>query len=147
MDVRSMCVDNEIGELPDDLPTLSKSVPNYPSPPASTTLQHIEDIKSTKSTKNPRKKNPTAKQSNFLCIAPKHYNPHYPRYHKPWAYARDRSPPLYPPPRAVASVSKQTNDTSTMRDVDLQYMRMTPAERVAFKIPGTSVFQCKKCPF
>ena len=31
-----------------------------------------------------------------------------------------------------------------MTEADLNYMRMTPAERVAFKLPGTFVFQFQK---
>lgn len=161
MDVQSMCIGSEPGQLPDDLLALAKVASYLPSPPTSTASSQAESPQPTKSASvKRRRKSPIVKtkyiiqQSDFKRIVPKIYYPDYPRRHRLRTDGWHHSPPVnrLPPrnrsPRAGALFSTQTGyDTSGMTEVDLQYMKMSPAERVKFKLPGTFVFPSKSCMY
>jgi len=155
MNIQSMLC-HEIDELSEDSLASSKESLQYPSPPASTagsfssTASH--DYKHTQTAikkAGPKKKHPVhrtrrvVRQPDLVRIAPKLDSTNqsrYPRSH-PGVPERSRSPPSDRSRHAGISYPKGMYDTYGMTEVDLLYMRTTPVERAAFRLPGPSVSQ------
>jgi hypothetical protein len=157
MRIQDLCIDQTIGELSQDLLDLSKissrkTTPLHtPHSPALTTISHEVRASSTTTKKACRKKKyPIHKksyvvsQSKFVRIAPKLYPSDQPRHTRSCPCQHEPSPPRDRSPHAGALFRTEPRDTQGMTEADLRYMRMTPAERVAFKLPGTFVFQAQK---
>lgn len=159
MNIQSMLC-HEIDELSEDSPASSKESLQYPSPPASTagsfssTASH--DYKHTQTAikkAGPKKKHPVhrtrrvVRQPDLVRIAPKldsMNQSRYPRSH-PGVLERSRSPPSDRSRHAGISYPKGMYDTYGMTEVDLLYMRTTPVERAAFRLPGPSISQSQGC--
>ena len=158
MMIQDLCIDQKVGELSSHLLNLSKISLRKSSP-----LQTVSssDIGTTSCVVKPncmttkrvrhRKRSPIHKksyvvpQSTFVQIAPKLHLSDQPRHIRSCPDHGETSPPVDRPPRAGALFWGTIPDTQGVREVDLLYMRMTPAERVVFRLPGTSVLQSRKC--
>lgn len=157
MRIQDLCIDQKVGELSPDLLDLSKissrkTTPLHtPNSPALTTTSHeargscTTTKKACRKKKYPiHKKSYVVSQSKFVRIAPKLYPSDQPRHTRSCPCQHEPSPPRDRSPHAGALFRTERRDTHGMTEADLMYMRMTPAERVAFKLPGTFVFQAQK---
>jgi hypothetical protein len=158
MKIQDLCINQKTGELSEELLDLSKiclrsSSPLYTtSSPTLTITTHKfgASYTTTKSACRKRKypiykKSYVVSQSNFLRIAPKLFSSSQTRHTRSCPYQKEPSPPQDRSPHAGALFRPESCDTQSMTQADLLYMRMTPAERVACKLPGTFVFQAEKC--
>jgi hypothetical protein len=156
MDIQSLCIGRKVGELSEvTLGVLDVSLHNR-SPPASTSSLSPTPSHPTIKAKfgKPRhtkmqpshKKRPAIRHPSLIRITPKldtggqvrrRQSRHDESEHS-------KSPPTDRSCRVGVPYSSRVYDSHRMTDIDLMYARMTPAERVAFKIPGTSVFKVSK---
>lgn len=154
MDVQSMCIGHEIGELSEDLLALSdiplrsyssRSLKTSPIP--HTTLHDFKTTqnKATKAAskrKHPNQMNSSAvQQADLAPIAPKFHSTVHPRRYRPQPRAKADPSRRDLSLRAGVLYSTRIYNTSGMAEADLLYMRMTSAERIDFELPGRCQFQ------
>ena len=149
MDIQSMCIGHKVGELSEVALGLSEVSLHNHSPPASTSsLSPTPSYRTIKpkfskarhtERQTSHKKRPAVKHPSFVRITPKLDTAGQVRRRRSrnGESGNSKSPPRDRSNRVGVPYSSRVSDSHGMADVDLLYARMTPAERVAFKMPGT----------